>query len=268
MTKALNERLRDAKSALDQVSKVIGRHPAKLPVEVSASLLGVVDRRSDIDHWIEMLRARAAAQELLRGLEDKVDKDGFVSYGDRPVAFHLVRFLGVQAYVTTTWALADRVSGLVGRILCTPSAGRNEASLPQLVANFIGEDRKKTTAAALFESMRHTFGWPVSISYALRNHFVHDGGQDKGRDFFEGPAASSAFRIAPEGWTFIEERAQEYGVERKHHRVGAGWPSAPRDDLRIVLSVCEQEMDDALGVLLGSACQALHAHVGFMVGDD
>jgi len=56
-------------------------------------------------------------------------------------------------------------------------------------------------------------------------------------------------------------------VDPSFHRAGATWPVSPRDDLRAVLRVCERETDDALGVLLGSACQTLLAHVGFMLGE-
>jgi hypothetical protein len=47
-----------------------------------------------------------------------------------------------------------------------------------------------------------------------------------------------------------------------------GWPTTPLDDLRVVLADCEREVDEALGVLLGSACRALALHVGFMLGED
>jgi hypothetical protein len=139
----------------------------------------------------------------------------------------------------------------------------------QLISHFVNRDKtKKTTAAAIFESVRQAFGWPIGLSYAIRNHFVHDGAQIDGSDFFEGPSAASAFRISADGWDRMEKKAEAYRVERSHHRAGANWPSTPKDDLRVVLAVCEREMDDALGVLLGSACGSLRAHVAFMVGED
>jgi hypothetical protein len=177
--------------------------------------------------------------------------------------------IGVQAYLTTKWALADRITGMAGRILCTPEAGLNGASPPQLVSHFVQKDRKKMTAGALYDSLRSSFGWPVGISYAIRNHFIHDGAQVGGSDFFEASIPASAFRISVDGWARIEKTAQErYGVDASLHRTGATWPVSPRDDLRTVLNVCERETDDVLGVILGSACQTLLAHVGFMLGED
>jgi hypothetical protein len=133
---------------------------------------------------------------------------------------------------------------------------------------FLRDKMRKTTAAAVFESVRQTFGWPIVLSYAIRNHFVHDGARSGGADFFEGPVAVAAFRISADGSDRVEKQADSYGVERAYQRAGPSWLSAPRDDLRVVLNACEREMDDALGALLGSACRSLLAHVGFLIGED
>jgi hypothetical protein len=269
MSKPLDERLRDAKDTLNQVHAAIGRNPGRLPKDVEDSIRKVVDYRSDIDHWIGTLEARAASFQLLAGLESKVDHADCVPLmGTMSAKFQHVRLIGTQAYLTTMWAISDRITGMVGRVLCTPEAGLNTASPAQLVSHFIQKERKKTTAAAIFESVRQSFGWPIGLSYSIRNHFVHDGAQIDGCDFFEGPSAASAFRISLDGWNRVEKRAESYGVEHLLHRTGAGWPTTPRDDLRVVLGACAREMDDALGILLGSACNSLRAHVGFMVGED
>lgn len=157
---------------------------------------------------------------------------------------------------------------MVSRVLCTPRVGLNPDKPVRLIDHFVKEEKKQTTTAALFEPVRHAFGWPIGISYAIRNHFVHDGAQFDGCDFFEGAAASAAFRIPVDGWKRVEKQAESYGIDQSCHRAGASWPSVPTDDLRVVLNFCEREMDDALGVLLGSACSLLLAHAGFMVGED
>lgn len=269
MSKALDERLRDARAALDKVHSAVGRHSADLPREVEDAFRELVDSRADIDYWLDTLGARTAARQLLDSLPTAADSPESISFGGTLVKFHHVRLIGVQAYLVTNWALADRIVGLVGRVLCTPEAGRNDASPAQLVSHFIQKEKaKKTTAATLFESLRQAFGWPIGLSYAIRNHFVHDGAQLAGIDFFEGPTAASGFRISAVGWDRVVKRAEEYGVNRTWHRAGAAWPTTPTDDLRIVLAACERETDDALGVLLGSACGSLLSHVGFMVGED
>jgi hypothetical protein len=143
MSKTLQERLCDAKSVLDQVHTALGRHPSGLPKEVEASFRVLVDYRTDIEHWLGMLEARAAACQLLDTLETKADADDCVPLGAAPVKYQHVRFIGVQAYVTTNWALADRITGMVGRILCTPDAGLKGVNPAQLISHFVNRDKTR-----------------------------------------------------------------------------------------------------------------------------
>jgi hypothetical protein len=267
--KSLLERLHDAQGVLDAVGAALGRKPGVIGAEAEAGLRALVGSRSDIAHWVTIVGARDAAWDLLYGLEDKADPDDLVPFGDGRAKFVHVRLIGVQAYVATSWALADCITGMAGRLLCTPEASRNGACPAQLISHFVQKERKKTTAGALYESLRRSFGWPVGLFYAIRNHFVHDGAQINGSDFFEAPTAASGFRISDEGWSRIEKTVQNrFEVDASHSRAGATWPVNPCDDLRVILRVCERETDDALGVILGSACGTLLSHVGFMLGED
>ncbi len=112
------------------------------------------------------------------------------------------------------------------------------------------------------------FGWPVAVSYALRNHFLHDGGRRSGASFFEGTTSASGFAINQKAWMDLEEVARAYGVQRDQTRPGLAWPTSPQDDLRVLLDVCETETDEALGVLVSSACHSTVAHLACMIGED
>ena len=269
MTKTLDDRLRDARSALDQVDAAIRRHPGSIYPELETFVRKIVGYSAEIDHWIGMLDARTAATRFLDGLEMRVDGEDRVSLGAIPVKFQHARLIGVQAYVTTTWALADSITGLVGRILCTVEKGSNEGVRPQLISHFVQREKaKKSTAAPLFYSLRETFGWPIGLSYSIRNHFVHDGAYVDGYDFFEGPTSASAFKISTDGWDRVVKRAESYGLDSSQHRGGTGWMTSPQDNLRTVFQQCDLEMDDALGVLVGSAFHLFKSHVGFLLGED
>lgn len=268
MSKSLAERLVDAREVLDTAHAVMGRHPAAFEDRVLAPLRAIVDRRADIEHWREALHARAAAVEYLDGVETRVDAEDRVLFGEKRIKFGYARLISTLAWTTTTWGVADRVTALVGRMLCTADKGLNEAANAQLLSHFVGDQAKKAAAAPYFHSLRHTFGWPVGISYAIRNHFVHDGGHSDGLDFFEGESSASSFRIAQDSWERVLERVQGYGVESTQVRGDTAWVTSPCDDLRTVLRGCDREMDDALGILLGSGCHALKTHVGLMAGED
>jgi hypothetical protein len=236
---------------------------------VEQSFRVVVEHRGDIDYWRSLIQARLTARQMLDGLETQADAADLVPYGSSRAKYEHVRFLGVQGYLATNWAIADRITGMAGLVLCTAESGTNTAVPAQLVSHFLREKRKKAVAGALFDSLRSVFGWPIGLSFAMRNHFIHDGAEIAGAEFFEGRTASSAFRISVDGWTRIEDRAQrEYGLDSTLRRAGETWPVNPRDDLRSALDVFEREVDDALGVILGSASRFLLDHVGFMLGDD
>lgn len=269
MSKTLEERLVAAKNELAKVDAVLLKHlgTGRLREDVVKQFDALAAFKADVDAWCGMIAARRAARKLITDLEKQVDGDDTVLLGSSRVKYEHVRLIGVQAYLSTKWALADRLVGMVGRIVCTANTGLNEAQPAQLVTSFVNADRKKAPAASYYQSIRETFGWPIALSYALRNHFVHDGGQLEGVNFFAGKASHARFEISEAGWQRIEVRATSYGVTLSHQRAGATWPSVPRDDLRAVLDVCERETDDALGILVGSACHALAIHVGYLHGE-
>ena len=178
------------------------------------------------------------------------------------------RLIGVEAYLSLLWSVVDRISELAGRILCTEKGGAlNEGLGPKLVSHFVQEDSRKEKTAMIFESIRQTFGWPIGVSHAIRNHFIHDGAQ-RHAEFFDGKTKQHAFRVSKEGWDLVEKRAKGYRVESTHIRPQAAWPTNPRADLLELLGACEREIDDALGVLVSSACTSYALHIGFMLSSD
>lgn len=66
----------------------------------------------------------------------------------------------------------------------------------------------------------------------------------------------------------LEERLQEYNVTAAQSRLGSALAPSAGDDLSKLLDTYAPEIDEALGVLVGSACQIAMAHVGFMLGED
>lgn len=270
MTKSLDQRLGDVRADLVAIETGLGRLAVPLPPEVQFQFEAVTVSAGSIDHWISLLDARQVARQALNNLGRDVDADDKVPYGDTRVKFQHARLLGVQAYLSANWSLADSIAAMAGRVFCVPSIGNNKLSPAHLNSTFVGGSRKKDVATSIFESVHRIFGWPVAISYALRNHFQHDGGaQISGSNFFQGINAASAFRISDPGWTYIEDKAtREYQVAPASHRIPAGWLATPKDDLRIVLDVCERQVDDALGILAGSATKTLRGHLAFLIGED
>jgi hypothetical protein len=266
--KGLIERLEQVKLDFGKVELALNQHGGKIKPNAEEVFRNTLVFQSEIDNWLRLHGARAVAATLMRDLENRCDYNDCVRLGSADIQFDLVRLLCVQAYCAANWSLADRIAALVGRVFCTPNAGSDPWHPAQLVAHFVQKDRSKTTAGTMHEAVRETFGWPIGISYAIRNHFLHDGGQASVVTFFASTSSLSGFQISQDAWGRIEERAKSYGVDATCHRVGPLWPAAPYADLRTVLSVCEQEMDDALGMLVGSASGLLQSHIQYLTGAD
>ncbi len=269
MTKSLEERLNDAKGKLREVDEALGSQRGDMSEKTWESFRRIVSYQNSIEHWLATLDARADAFHYLDRLELNVDSEGRVLLGTISVKFRHARFIGVQAYLTSMWALADSLTGMVGQVVCTREKCSNDRELPKLVPNFIRrKSAAESVAAPFFHSLRESYGWPISVLYAIRNHFVHDAGYANGVDFFQSSLASSAFGISEGGWERVEKQAMDDGVTFINHRGGEGWLAEPRDDLRTVFRECEIQLDDALGILVGSACAALRSHLAFFQGQE
>ena len=130
MTRSLQDRLSDAKNALDRVDVAILRSPGRLPLEVEEGFRRLADFRGDIDHWSDMVGARTAAFQLMDGLETKTTGDNLVPLGSGSAKFAHARFLGVVGYLGTTWGLADRLRASWGAFCVRPPPDETKRVLP------------------------------------------------------------------------------------------------------------------------------------------
>lgn len=268
MMPGLRERIDAAKETLRTVDAALGGNPKAFPTAVGKEFQSIVaDFEGQFDHWITMLEARNAARDFLDNLEGRADMNDMVPYGTAQAKFVHVRLIGVQAYLATQWALADNVTAAVGKVLCTPEFGKNPTMPAKLVSHFVADGRNGKTAGILCKSIRGSFGWRIAVSYAIRNHFIHDGGQSRDALFFAASSPASGFQISEAGWRGIIAAAGKTDVNDLHDYDDGSWPASPCADLRGVLLACERATDEALGVLLGSACRTLAFHIGFMLGE-
>ena len=267
MTKALDDRLAETEEALKVLESAVSSSGERLSPEVQTSLQTLFSFQIEIPDLRESIGARASAFSLLEGLEARVNPSGAVLLlQDRPVKFHQARLIGVQAYLAIQWSIADRITDFVGRVVLPKPSIDKPPPPTQLLSHFVGGSADKTMAAGLLESTRKTFGWPLALSYELRNHFVHHGGQTSGVDIFESKHASAGFRVSDDGWDRFMTRIGRHQVGPTMNRRLPGWPSSRRQDLRWLLQDCEAEVDQALGTLLRSSLYLLVANVQCLIG--
>ncbi|MCL2823870.1 MAG: hypothetical protein FWD57_07765 [Polyangiaceae bacterium] len=324
MTKTLEQSLDAADKTLAHIIEQIPKLP-KVP-KLADHFDKIAQFQSRFDHWRHLLQARDAQFAFLSDLESRADANGDVEYGNSQIQFRVVRLLGIQAYLAAQWALADGIAEMAAMVLCSPNANSNRMTPPNLMNSFVrGRPPKQTdasnqsdsakqsgggnqTANLAYGPIRYLFGWPVCVSYALRNTFIHDGadgmrepirskekkndaavgqinsigntneccsnacaniGDRDGGGFFVGPDCKSAFRVSQNGWEIIERRIDTYyGVDKAYTRLPDSNALSAGKDLRDILNTCAKEMDAALGILLCSACEMAKIHLDLLLDID
>lgn len=261
----LSARLSAAATSLDEIEKLMAANPNALPPRVLTTLENLTRWHADLTLWRDAVATRDGARDFLAGLEDRCDAERRVVVGGVSMSFPAARLFGMQAYVSTQWALSDRITDFVGRVLCLDSVSKDPRQGAQAVAHFVSSP--KHTPSLVHSQLRDCFGWPVGIAYAVRNHIAHDAGVRSGASFFaSNDPATAPFGISAAGLQYLKERAEkEYQVTSDQTRIADPWPWSP-DDVRLMLARCHDELDEALGLLLLSATRSIEAHVGFLLG--
>lgn len=263
----LATRLRDAATTLSTLQALLDAKPGALPTQVLKSFQDITDWRADLLLWCDAVEARDGAEAMLAGLENRVDDRGRVLIGGAEMSFAAARLLGTQAWVSMQWALTDRVTDFVGRVVCVdPDKKDNKGQSfgAKMVAEFLIDG--KSAPLLQHAQLRHCFGWPVAVAYALRNHIAHDAGVRSGSGFFASNDPSAPFEVSARGMADIEGRAKGYRVESSHTRLAQPWPWG-QADARVLLSTCHGELDEALGLLLVGGLRSFEGHVGFLLGE-
>lgn len=90
------------------------------------------------------MQRRSAANE-------QADQNDNVPYAASRAKFQTVRLLGVQGYLAAQWALADRLVGMAGNVLCIRNSLQDPKNAPQLVSHFVGGKGPDWKTAAIVE---------------------------------------------------------------------------------------------------------------------
>ena len=271
MNGKLASRLTAARDLLQKVeNKIMQTDSARMPEKVSVLLNGAASTHKRIQDWHDTLQARESALIVLESIVNDVDQEGKVPFGKVRLTFPVARLLTVSAYLTSCWSLADLITSWTGQIFCTQKQC-NQGRMAKLTSHFTGKKTNDTGAALIIGSIGPIFGWPAALLYVLRNQFVHEGGTINGSSIFLGDQPQDGYLLFKEGWSKVKNSAEQKGDGAKpdqHRMTSPPWMDAEQPDLVEILRDCEREMDDALGILVGSASHLLAAQVTFLLGED
>jgi hypothetical protein len=195
----------------------------------------------------ELLIIRDAALAALLAFPSRTSADstGMFLYNGFRVTFKVGRYLSFQNYTVTTWAAYDSLAKIAGLLCCTDELSKNPQKPVKLYEDFL--QRKNCVGTRVRDHLKGAYGWPISISYKVRNWLAHDGHCHDGTEMFryDSPTGSGEFELLDEAWEIIEKGC---GAEANQTRLRS-FPDA-KPDLARGLETCHEEADEAMAFLL------------------
>jgi hypothetical protein len=278
----LADRLKECVTVLKATDTYLGKHKKVISNMVDPKTLNILFEISGshnrIEEIIKLIDTRESSMKIMLDLHKAaipIPVDHVKLCGN-DIHFKDARLLLVQGYINTVWAIADNITDIAGRIACSYTYLNNKPLPAKLVSTFLAIDSKNSSiphcVTLLTTSLREGFGWPILLSYEIRNIFTHDGGINGNRSFFDGDTISSEFRINMSAWDAMIEAVKKRPMRLNESMTKAPevwpWPKGQddRNDLRDLLIICNREMDGALGVLMGTACDVFKSHVAYLYG--
>ena len=204
-----------------------------------------LDLSRQLEQAAELIAVRDVALNAARAFPRQASpiNPGKFMYNEVEVGFKQGRYLVLQSYLATTWALYDSISKIAGVLCCLDDRAKNPTIPMKLAEDFLRG--KNCVGSRVQDHLKGGYGRPIAISYAIRNWVVHDGHSHRGQDLFEsdGPTGTP-YRASTRAWEMIEEKvAAEYNTRlRPFPDIGG--------NLLEGLVACHKEVDEAVGFLL------------------
>lgn len=194
-----------------------------------------------------LLPVRGAALKALLAFPSQASTatPGQFLYNGMDIAFKHGRYLLFQNYAVTTWALYDTLAKVAGVLCCNDELSKNPKKPVKLYEDFL--QGKNCVGARVRDHLRGAYGWPIAISYKIRNWLAHDGHSREGVELFkyDSPASSGEFEMLEKTWEFIKDNCQAVPDQTR---------LLPFPDVKVNLAqgleTCHKEADEAVAFLL------------------
>lgn len=202
-----------------------------------------------LEHAKELIPIRNVALQAVKAFPNQVSakNPGLFVYNGQEVTFKTGRFLSLQNYAVTTWALYDSLSKVAG-ILCSIDELSKNATKPMKLYEDFLQSAKNGVGGRMRDHLIGGYGWPIVVSYKIRNWLAHDGHCQDGIEMFkyESAAPSSEFEMLDSAWDIIEKKCQPHTTTRTRR---SPFPDV-KTNLVNGLEICHEEVDEAMGFVL------------------
>jgi hypothetical protein len=132
----------------------------------------------NLDETLILFKAREKALELVKSVAlssplDHVTNLNVIDYNGIEMDFSIARHLAMTSYITTTWAIYDRLANVCGRLAGVMELTENYKQNPKLCEVFLNQKDKLGFLA--HKHIQQSYSWPIRFSYGIRNWLVHEG---------------------------------------------------------------------------------------------
>jgi hypothetical protein len=200
-----------------------------------------------LDHAKGLLPVRDAALTALLAFPKQIStaSTGQFLYNGLDVTYKIGRYLLFQNYSVTTWALYDSITKVAGLLCCIDKHAKNPTKPIKLYEDFL--QRENYVGARLRDHLKGAYGWPIAVSYKIRNWLAHDGHCHEGVELFkyDSLVSSGEFEMLEAAWNLIEDTCR---AEPNQTRLQP-FPEL-RSNLAQGLDLCHNEVDEAMAFLL------------------
>lgn len=194
-----------------------------------------------------LLPVRETALRALLAFPTQISKTSpnLFLYNGIDVTFKLGRYLLFQNYAVTTWALYDTLSKVSGVLCGYDELSKNTVKPAKLYEDFL--QGKNSVGTRVRDHLKGGYGWPISVSYKIRNWLTHDGHYHEGIEMFkyDSPSTATEYEMLEAAWDIVTKSCK-------------GDPSQTRltpfpevkTNLAAGLQTCHAEIDEAVAFLL------------------
>jgi len=198
--------------------------------------------------------------KMFPSLQSKPNPAKFMYQGVE-VTFKQGRFLVLQSYLATTWALYDAVSKIAGVLCCVDELAKNRAIPIKLPEHLLKGDN--CVGFHVQDHLKGGYGYPIAISYAIRNWVVHSGHSQNGFELFESDSPNGPpYRLSDRAWAQIRDKvAAEYNTRLRP------FPEMQEDVLQGLMT-CHKEIDEAIGFILCWSTEAARLQAEILLPRD
>jgi hypothetical protein len=204
----LEQQIRDCSEELKGIVVGLRRNPANYPIACIERWEKKIGLSSVLDNTLSLFPARLEAWEVTKSIErlpiSKIENGrDYLFLSGREMDFEIARYISLSAYLTTSWAIYDRLANVVGRIACVSEVENHKNSNPKLLGHFLG--KKDVFGFGGHLPLKEAYSWPCKVSYKIRNWLVHEGYYDGENRLFAGVTQSNGFKLHLEAIEQLKE---------------------------------------------------------------